>query len=229
MVAEKNIFFLAQDFSPLDNRYEARCELATPKGLEVRRRIGFLFNSQIPNTMFGLVKRLGYLGKGAAGTALLLALSQRPAVYRPRIAAADGASLPQPPTGEAGEVGEVEEVDDWEVEKEKCSFCKAFLKSPCKLQFKSWSICVDKAKEDNEDFVSKCSEFTDALLECTSQHSEHFAELHKSSADSEDDNEGWDGDEGETVKESEGEGEGVGEAEAKPAEQRDSASASPKQ
>lgn len=223
-MAAEIFFFWHPGFSPLGSRYEARSEL-DPQRTEIeaedRRKDSIL----IPNTMFGSVKRLGYLGKGAAGTALLLALSQRPAVYRPRIAAADGATLPQPPTGEAGEVGEVEEVDDWEVEKEKCSFCKAFLKSPCKLQFKSWSICVDKAKEDNEDFVSKCSEFTDALLECTSQHSEHFAELHKSSAESEDADEGWDGDEGET----ENEGAGVGEAEAKPSEQRDSASASPKQ
>ena len=71
------------------------------------------------------------------------------------------------------------EADEWEIEKEKCSFCKTFLKSPCKVPFKNWSMCVDKAKEEEVDFVSKCSEFTNALLECTSQNSEHFAELNK--------------------------------------------------
>jgi len=89
-----------------------------------------------------------------------------------------------------------DEVDEWEVEKEKCSFCRAFLKSPCKLPFKNWSICVDKAKAEEADFVKVCSEYTGALLECTSTNSEFFADLDKS-----DDEEG--GDEAESEAETE--------------------------
>ena len=100
-----------------------------------------------------------------------------------------------------------DEVDEWEVEKEKCSFCRAFLKSPCKLPFKNWSICVDKAKAEEADFVKVCSEYTGALLECTSTNSEFFADLDKS-----DDEEG--GDEAESEAETEAETE----TEAKPRE-----------
>ena len=64
--------------------------------------------------------------------------------------------------------------EQWEIEKEKCSFCKHFLKSPCKEQFKSWSKCVDKAKEDGTDFVETCQAQTAALIECTSAHPEYF-------------------------------------------------------
>ena len=35
----------------------------------------------------------------------------------------------------------------WEKEKENCSFCKFFIDSPCKKQFKRWSKCVDRCKE----------------------------------------------------------------------------------
>ena len=100
-----------------------------------------------------------------------------------------------------------DEVDEWEVEKEKCSFCRAFLKSPCKLPFKNWSICVDKAKAEEADFVKVCSEYTGALLECTSTHSEFFTDLDKN-----------DEEEGEDEAESEAEAETEAEAEAKPRE-----------
>ena len=100
-----------------------------------------------------------------------------------------------------------DEVDEWEVEKEKCSFCRAFLKSPCKLPFKNWSICVDKAKAEEADFVKVCSEYTGALLECTSSHSEFFTDLDKN-----------DEEEGEDEAESEAEAETEAEAEAKPRE-----------
>ena len=106
------------------------------------------------------------------------------------------ASQPAPATEDPEAAADAE--DDWEAEKEKCSFCKAFLKSPCKLPFKSWSICVDKAKEEEQDFVTVCSAFTSALLECTSTHNEFFAELNKNDDVQED-------------PEGEGEGEGEGE------------------
>lgn len=92
----------------------------------------------------------------------------------PMPSAASSSSIP-PGESDAG----AEEADAWELEKEKCSFCRSFLKSPCKLQFKNWSICVDDAKAKDADFVSACSEFTHALIECTSSNSEFFAELNK--------------------------------------------------
>lgn len=82
--------------------------------------------------------------------------------------------------------------DEWDIEKEKCSFCKAFLKSPCRLPFKRWSLCVDKAKEEDKDFVQACSDHTNALLECTSEHSSFFQVLQEEegAGDGEGDEEG---------------------------------------
>lgn len=79
--------------------------------------------------------------------------------------------------GEGEDEGALQLQDEWDIEKEKCSFCKAFLKSPCRLPFKRWSLCVDKAKEEDKDFVQACSEHTNALLECTSEHSSFFQVL----------------------------------------------------
>ena len=53
---------------------------------------------------------------------------------------------------------------EWEIEKEKCSFCKQFLQSPCKHEFRRWSKCVDMAKEKDIDFVKACSVYTNALM-----------------------------------------------------------------
>ena len=53
---------------------------------------------------------------------------------------------------------------EWEIEKEKCSFCKQFLQSPCKHEFRRWSKCVDMAKEKDIDFVKACSIYTNALM-----------------------------------------------------------------
>ena len=77
------------------------------------------------------------------------------------------------------DLDEIPYEDDptWDVEKEKCSFCKQFLASPCKKQFKLWSICVDKAKESNMDYISACTLFTGQLLDCTSENSDYFAPL----------------------------------------------------
>jgi hypothetical protein len=68
------------------------------------------------------------------------------------------------------------EDDDaaWEAEKQSCSFCRQFLQSPCKDPFKKWSKCVDKAKVDNTDFVTECSQYTSALMTCTSDNAEYF-------------------------------------------------------
>ena len=77
----------------------------------------------------------------------------------------------------------------WEAEKEKCSFCKAFLGSPCKDQFKYWSKCVDKAKTLEVDFAVACSDYTKALMECTSANGDYFSSL---SSDNDDDEDGSD-------------------------------------
>lgn len=66
------------------------------------------------------------------------------------------------------EVLEVEEEEDdslldddaWEAKKQSCSFCKFFLDSPCKTQFRDWSRCVDRCKKTEEDFKEACSPFT---------------------------------------------------------------------
>jgi hypothetical protein len=65
----------------------------------------------------------------------------------------------------------------WNIEKEKCSFCKQFLLSPCKLQFTRWSKCVDKAKETELNYVKVCSQYTEALMGCTSENQEYFMKL----------------------------------------------------
>ena len=65
----------------------------------------------------------------------------------------------------------------WEAEKQSCSFCRQFLQSPCKFPFKNWSKCVDKAKVDNTDFVTECSQYTSALMTCTSDNAEYFNAL----------------------------------------------------
>lgn len=70
-----------------------------------------------------------------------------------------------------------EEDAKWIAEKSHCSFCKMFIFSPCKPQFKLWSQCVDSAKEKDEDFAQVCSEHTKALMNCTSANAEYFQAL----------------------------------------------------
>ncbi len=67
-------------------------------------------------------------------------------------------------------------LDEWEEKKKHCSFCRHFIQSPCKLQFKEWSICVETAKEEDKDFVEECSMFTKSLVDCTSANPEYFKE-----------------------------------------------------
>jgi GCK domain len=73
--------------------------------------------------------------------------------------------------------GEDEDDAEWMVEKEKCSFCKQFLDSPCKIPFRRWSKCVDKAKEDNLEFVGACFKYTGALIECTTNNEAYFRRM----------------------------------------------------
>ena len=80
----------------------------------------------------------------------------------------------------AKKVPEIIIVDDleldkaWEIEKENCSFCYQFLRSPCKDSFRRWSKCVDKAKELDTDFIQACTIYTKLLMDCTSDNSAFF-------------------------------------------------------
>lgn len=73
--------------------------------------------------------------------------------------------------------GEDEDDTEWMVEKEKCSFCKQFLQSPCKIPFRRWSKCVDKAKEENLEFVGACFKYTGALIDCTTNNEAYFKRM----------------------------------------------------
>lgn len=104
-----------------------------------------------------------------------------------------------PPAADADDIAVVpddEEDAAWIAEKEKCSFCRMFIHSPCKRPFKAWSTCVDKAKEKDEDFAQVCSDYTKALMECTSENTEYFQALEQRSEEE---------DEGEEGHEAEGE------------------------
>ena len=81
---------------------------------------------------------------------------------------------------------EEQEDAEWEEKKKNCSFCRHFLESPCKDQFKGWSKCVEKCKEEDTDFVEICSPYTKALVTCTSLNPEYF----KESGEKDDDDEG---------------------------------------
>jgi hypothetical protein len=70
-----------------------------------------------------------------------------------------------------------EENAAWEAEKSGCSFCQYFLESPCAAPFRNWSRCVDLAKAQNLDYITTCSEYTNALMACTEAEAEHFEAL----------------------------------------------------
>jgi hypothetical protein len=88
---------------------------------------------------------------------------------------------------------------EWMAEKEKCAFCKMFIFSPCKMHFKKWSLCVDKAKEQDLDFAAVCSTYTKALMHCTSENTEYFQALEQGD-DHADDSEGQAGDDAELTE-----------------------------
>lgn len=72
---------------------------------------------------------------------------------------------------------DIEGTEYWDEKKAQCSFCKAFLESPCATAFKWWSTCVDRAKDKDMDYADACSEYTSALFQCTGQHKEYFEQL----------------------------------------------------
>ena len=70
-----------------------------------------------------------------------------------------------------------EDIAKWDAEKQSCSFCQYFLASPCADPFRKWSRCVDIAKEENLDYVSTCSVYTNALMKCTESEAKYFEAL----------------------------------------------------
>jgi len=72
----------------------------------------------------------------------------------------------------------LDDVDDdkhWDEKMSQCSFCRHFLLSPCKEQFKRWSRCVDQSKAVGEDFTTVCAEQTRFLMQCTDTHPDYFS------------------------------------------------------
>ena len=98
---------------------------------------------------------------------------------------------------------ETEEEKQYWKEKRHCSFCSIFLDSPCRQEFKSWSMCVDRCKseadaekasrkkesveegndvsesessEESEgcDFASHCADSTMALFTCQAANEAYF-------------------------------------------------------
>lgn len=75
----------------------------------------------------------------------------------------------------AGSVGKDEPEDShWEYKRNSCSFCKMFLDSPCQAPFKTWSSCTDNAKSSNQDPNATCSQYSEALLSCSTSNDEYF-------------------------------------------------------
>ena len=82
------------------------------------------------------------------------------------------------------------EVDSdayWEDRRSHCGFCRHFLDSPCKVPFKTWSLCVERAKESEKDFVEQCSSATADLVECTSKYPDYFREIAEKEQEGKDD------------------------------------------
>jgi hypothetical protein len=94
----------------------------------------------------------------------------------PSAAAATGDDAP----GGSGPtfVAALDDVDDdkhWDEKMSQCSFCRHFLLSPCKEQFKGWSRCVDQSRALGEDFTTVCAEQTRFLMQCTDIHPDYFS------------------------------------------------------
>jgi desulfoferrodoxin (superoxide reductase-like protein) len=58
-----------------------------------------------------------------------------------------------------------------------CSFCKFMTDGPCGDVYGEWDDCVHESKEAKSDFVKVCSPFTQALMDCISQHPDYYKEL----------------------------------------------------
>ncbi len=72
---------------------------------------------------------------------------------------------------------EDEDDETWEKNKAGCSFCAQFIASPCKVPFRTWSKCVEKAKRhegEGVNFVEYCKAQTKALMECVGENEAYF-------------------------------------------------------
>lgn len=101
--------------------------------------------------------------------AAVVAIPKDPIVKKVETPTTANAHVPLPPL-----VAVEDEDAEWEEKKKHCSFCRHFLESPCRLQFKGWSKCVEKCKEEDSDFVEICSSYTRELVACTSSNAEYF-------------------------------------------------------
>ena len=124
--------------------------------------------------------------------AAVVALHVEPVVVESSSEVAEVESAKAEEPAEAQIVVDESDEDDaaWVEEKQKCSFCKMFILSPCKKQFKNWSNCVDKAKAEDKDFASVCSDYTKALMGCTSDNSEYFQALESAAGEEDTQEEG---------------------------------------
>ena len=71
----------------------------------------------------------------------------------------------------------VEKIDNelyWKDKANNCSFCRQFLESPCNIQFRKWSNCVDQAKSLDIDYISSCKDYTTSLFECGNDYKDWF-------------------------------------------------------
>ena len=69
------------------------------------------------------------------------------------------------------------EDDDDEIDMspaESCGFCAHFLNSPCAKEFDKWRKCVEKAKDNEDDFTKTCMKFTSSLAICTENNKDYF-------------------------------------------------------
>jgi len=69
--------------------------------------------------------------------------------------------------------GDKEEDED----EEECGFCKYMKGGSCKDAFVAWEVCVDEAKEKEEDFVERCFETTSALRDCMLKDPEYYGPM----------------------------------------------------
>ncbi len=54
----------------------------------------------------------------------------------------------------------------WEGKKESCKFCRYMLEGPCERAFKSWDICVQKARLSDHCVDQKCASVSSAMRMC---------------------------------------------------------------
>jgi hypothetical protein len=59
----------------------------------------------------------------------------------------------------------------------ECAFCRFMKNGPCGAQFQMWEDCIDRARDQEADFVDLCGKETLVLKECTDKHPEYYGAL----------------------------------------------------